>query len=120
MADRVLFIGWGTTVRGREQRALEVFNEALGMYGRMQQEARIESFDVTLLGASSVLNGFMTVKGDTAQIQAVQEDEEFKRAIADASLIVEDLNVIAGHTNAGVAGQMAIFADAIAKVPQTA
>ncbi len=27
MADRVLFIGWGETVRGREERALEVFNE---------------------------------------------------------------------------------------------
>jgi hypothetical protein len=120
MADRVLFIGWGNVVRGREQRALEVFNESLGLYGRMQQDGRIESFDVTLLGANSVLNGYMELKGDVAQIQALQEDEEFKRAIADASLIVEDLNVIAGHTNAGVAGQMAIFADAIAKVPQTA
>ena len=52
MADRVLFIGWGTPVRGREERALEVFNESLGLYGRMQQEGRIESFDVTLLGAN--------------------------------------------------------------------
>jgi hypothetical protein len=39
---------------------------------------------------------------------------------ADASLIVDDLNIIAGYTNAGVAPQMAIYADAIAKVPQTA
>lgn len=120
MADRVLFIGWGTTVRGREQRALEVFNESLGLYGRMQQEGRIESFDVTLLGASSVLNGYMELKGDTAQIQALQEDEEFQRTIVDASLIVDDLNVIAGYTNAGVAARMAIYAEGIAKVPQTA
>ena len=63
MADRVLFIGWGTTVRGREERALEVFNEAVGLYGRMQQDGRIESFDVTLLGASSVLNGFIGAQG---------------------------------------------------------
>jgi hypothetical protein len=120
MADRVLFIGWGTPVRGREERALEVFNESLGLYGRMQQDGRIESLDVTLLGASSVLNGCILLKGDAAQIQALQEDEEFQRVTADASLIVDDLNIIAGYTNAGVAPQMAIYADAIAKVPQTA
>ena len=120
MADRVMFIGWGNPVRGREERALEVFNESVGLYGRMQQDGRIESFDITLLGVNSVLNGFMELKGDMAQIQALSEDEEFQRVILDASLIVDDLNVMAGYTNAGVAGQMAIFAEAIAKVPQTA
>ena len=30
MADRVLFIGWSTPVRGREERGLEVFNESIG------------------------------------------------------------------------------------------
>ena len=120
MADRVMFIGWGNPVRGREERALEVFNESVGLYGRMQKDGRIESFDITLLGANSVLNGFMELKGDVAQIQALSEDDEFQRVIADASMIVEDLNVMPGYTNAGVAGQMAIFAEAIAKVPQTA
>ncbi len=120
MADRVLFIGWGTVVRGREERSLEVFNESLGLYGRMQQDGRIESFDVTLLGANSVLNGYMELKGDLAQIQALREDEEFQRTIADAALIVDDLNVMAGYTNVGVAPQIAIFAEAIAKVPQSA
>lgn len=120
MADRVLFISWGSPIPGREERGLEVFNEAVGLYGRMQQDGRIESFDVMLLGASSVLNGFMTLKGDAAQIQALQEDEEFRRIIVDANLIVDDLNVIAGYTNAGIAPQMAIYAEAIAKVPQMA
>jgi hypothetical protein len=120
MADRVLFIGWGNPVRGREERALEVFNESIGLYGRMQQEGRIESFEVVLLNPTSLLSGYAEIKGDTAQIQAVQEDGEFLRVITDASLIVEDLNVIAGFTNAGVAEQMAIYTEAIAKVPQSA
>jgi hypothetical protein len=120
MADRVLFIGWGTPVRGREERALECFNEALGLYGRMQQDGRLESFDVTLLNPTSVLNGYMELHGDAAQIQAVQEDPEFQRVIIDSSLIVDELNVIPGYTNAGVAQQMAMYQEAIAKVPQTA
>ena len=40
--------------------------------------------------------------------------------IIDASLIVEGLNVMPGYTNAGVARQMAIYSEAIAKVPQMA
>jgi hypothetical protein len=42
MSDRTLFIGWGTSVRGSEGRGLEVFNEALGLLGRIQQEGRID------------------------------------------------------------------------------
>jgi len=120
MADRLLFIGWGVPVRGREQRALEVFNDSVGLYGRMQQDGRIDSFDVTLLSPNASLNGFAQLKGNAGQIAAVQEDEEFIRVITDASLIVEDLSVIRGYANEGVAAQMGIYAEAIAKVPQSA
>jgi hypothetical protein len=120
MADRVMFVGWGTTVRGREERALETFNEAVGLYGRMQQDGRIEALDVVLLGANSVLNGFMLLNGTAAQIAALSEDEEFRRVTLDASMIVDDLNVMPGFVNEGVGPQMAMFAEAAAKVPQHA
>ena len=120
MADRLLFIGWGTPVRGREERALEVFNESMGVYGRMQQDGRIESFNVALLTANAALNGYIELHGTAAQIAALQEDAEFHRIMADASLIVEDLNVIVGYANGGVAEQLAIYAEATAKVPQLA
>jgi len=58
MADRVLFISWGTAVRGREERGLEIFNEAVGILGRMQEEGRIEKFDVVLLDPNGELNGY--------------------------------------------------------------
>jgi len=115
-----MFIGWGTPVRGREERALEVFNESVGIYGRMQQDGRIESLDVILLGANTALNGCMLLNGTAAQIAALSEDEEFKRSVLDASMIVDDLNVIAGYANEGVGAQMMLFAEAAAKVPQTA
>ena len=35
MADRVVFISWGQVVRGREERAMENFNETIGLYGKM-------------------------------------------------------------------------------------
>ena len=73
-----------------------------------------------LLNPTSLLAGYIELMGDAAQIQEVQEDAEFQRVTTDASLIVDDLNVIPGYTNEGVAGQMAMYQEAIAQVPPTA
>lgn len=118
MADRVLVISWGETVRGREERAIEVFNEAVGLMGRMQQDGRIESFDIVLLGPTSTVGGYFEVHGSAEQLAALNEDEEFQRNTVDASLIVEDLHHSQGWTGEAVARQMAMYADAIQKVPQ--
>jgi hypothetical protein len=118
MADRALVISWGQTVAGREERALEVFNEALGLCGRFQQDGRIESFDVVLLTPTGDMQGYIELHGSAAQIAAVSEDEEFQRNTIDASLIVENLRHAVGYTNEGVAQQMAMYQEAIGKVPQ--
>jgi hypothetical protein len=120
MADRMMFITWGEPVRGREERSLEVFNEAVGLYGRMQQEGRIESFDVALLVPSTDLGGYIAVHGSPEQIAALREDEEYQRNILDAGMCVNDVRVCEGYTGAGVGRQMALYQDAIAKVPQMA
>jgi hypothetical protein len=120
MAERVLFIGWGRSVSGREERGLEVFNDALGLYGRMQQDGRIEKFDVVLLSPNTSLSGYMELLGSPAQLAAVREDEEFRRVLTEANLIVEDLCVVDGFTNEGIAPQMEMYREAIAAVPQRA
>jgi hypothetical protein len=120
MADRVLFIGWGTPVRGREERGLEVFNDAMGLCGRMAQDGRIESFDVVLLGPNGDLNGYIELHGSAEQIAAVREDDEFQRNTIEASLVVDRLRHVVGFTNEGVARQMALYQEATSKVAQTA
>ena len=117
MADRGVFIGFGQPVRGREERAVEVFNEFVGMLGRMQAEGRIETMDVTLLDAhGGDLGGFFMVHGSEEQCSALIMDEEFRRAVTDALLIVENLGVVGAMTGAGVAEQMTIFSEALQKV----
>ena len=120
MADRVLFIGWGSPVRGSEERGLEVFNEALGLLGRMQQDGRIEGFDVVLLDPNTDLNGYIAIQGSADQIAALRADEEFRRSQIDASLVVDDLSNVEGYTNEGVAQEMAMYQEALARVPQRA
>ena len=118
MADRVLFISWGTPVPGREERGLEVFNEAIGICGRMQQEGRIEKFDVVLLEPNGDLNGYIEIHGSAEQIAAVHEDEEFQRNTVDASLIVEKLRHVNGVTNEEISRQMSMYQESVGRVPQ--
>ena len=118
MADRVIFISWGTVARGREERALEVFNETVGFYGRLQQDGRIESFDVTLLDANGEMDGYMQLHGSAEQLAALKMDDEYRRILIDAAMVVDGLSQIEGSTNEGVARDMGLFQDAIAKVPQ--
>jgi hypothetical protein len=120
MADRVLFIGWTQPIPGREERALEVFNEAMGLYGRLQEEGRIESFDVALLEPNNGLDGYIQLHGSPEQINALKLDEEFRRVTVDAVLAVDGVRLIEGFTNAAVAREMARYQEAVAKVPQSA
>ena len=52
------------------------------------------------------------------QINALRTDDEFLRSTADAMMIVDRVRHIEGYTNEGVARQMEVYRDAIAKVPQ--
>ncbi len=118
MADRMLFLGWTGVVRGREERALEVFNESMGLYGRLQQEGRIESFDAVMLLPNGTLDGYMQIHGSAEQLAALKEDPDFRRLMADAGMIIEGMCLVDGMTNEAIAAQMALYQEAIAKVPQ--
>ena len=121
MADRLLFIGWDEVARGREERAIECFNESVGYYGRLQQEGRIEGMDVCLLVPSGAdLHGYITLHGTADQLHAVREEEEFMRLFTEASLCVDGMRIMDGFTNEGIARQMGLYQQAAAKVAQPA
>jgi hypothetical protein len=120
MADRVLTISWGAVVRGAEERGLEVFNEALGLMGQMQQDGRIESFHVVLMSPDGDIGGYIEIQGSAEQIASVRNDEAFLRNTIDADLVVENLRHGTGYTNEGIAKIMGMYQEAIAKIPQRA
>jgi hypothetical protein len=110
MAGDALLIGWGPVVRGRELKALDVFQETLAYYGSLQQDSRIDSFEPVLLAPhGGELAGFILLRGSRASLDEVRASDEFRRLIARAGSIVDDVGVIDAFTGDALAQQMTIF-----------
>lgn len=117
MADAGLFIGWGQVVRGREDRALEVFNETLELYGQMQSDGRLESFEAALLEPhGGELAGFTLLRGSEDQIDAIRRDDEFRRLMQRADLIVDGLGMVPALIGASLAQGIAMYQEEIGVV----
>lgn len=114
MADMALFIGWGAPVRGREEKGLDVFNEAISYYGGLQGDGRIESFEVALLEPhGGDLYGFIVLRGSRDQLDGIRGEDEFARITTRAGLVVESLGVVPAHIGEGVANQVTRYREQI-------
>jgi hypothetical protein len=71
-----------------------------------------------LLGPNAELSGYIELHGSADQLAALRENDEYRRILADASLAVDGLRQIDGFANDAFAGQIAIYQESIAWVPQ--
>ena len=99
MADDALFIGWGEVVRGRERKAIEVFNESLQYYLQLQQDGKVESVEPWFLAPhGGDLAGFILLRGQREQLDEIERSPEFERLETRASLIVDWTGGINAYT----------------------
>ena len=75
---------------------------------------------MVLLAPNGDLGGYIVLHGSADQLNAIRQDDEYRRILIDASLAVEKMSVIEGSANEGIARDMAAYQEAIAKVPQSA
>jgi hypothetical protein len=117
MADAGLFIGWGAPIVGREAKGLEVFNEALAYYARLQQEGVIESFETALLEPhGGELQGFILLRGSEEGLARLRVDDEFVRMSTRASLIVEGVGVVSAALGDGLETAITTYQQAISEL----
>lgn len=117
MADHALFIGWGTTVRGRERKALQVFNESVQLWSGAQARGDIESFEIVMLEEhGGDLAGFSLLRGEREKLDRYHMSDEFQDAVARANLIVEKLGVVNAAVGDGVTRTMGRFEAAIGEL----
>jgi hypothetical protein len=114
MADSGLFVGFGVPVRGREQQAIKVFNEAFEYYSRLQQEGAIESFEPVLLEPhGGELDGYFLLRGDKDKLARIRGSEEFERLTARAQLIVENIGIVSAVLGERLMSQMSVFSQQV-------
>jgi len=117
MAEAALFHGWGDAAKGREKQALEVFNESMQYWGRLQKEGRIERFDVFVLSPNGGdASGFILVRGTAQQIDSIRRDEEYERLVSRVRLVVDRLGVQDAFVDEGLARVMSQYADEVGKL----
>lgn len=113
MADDALFIGWGEVVRGRERKAIEVFNESLQYYAQLQQDGKVESVEPWFLAPhGGDLAGFILLRGQREQLDEIERSPEFERLQTRASLIVDRTGVINAYTGEALGRLLGQFEDA--------
>ena len=114
MADAGIFIGWGQVVRGRERRALDVFNESIQYWGELQGDGKIESVEVVLLDPhGGDLAGFALLRGSAEQLASLRSEEEFQLRNTRADLIVDGLGVVDALLGEGIGNAMTTYQEEI-------
>jgi len=117
MADAGLFIGWGAVARGREKEAVDLFNEILGYYGRLQEDGDIESFEPVFLEAhGGDLAGFVLVRGEAEKLASIRVREEFTQYTVRAGLVVDNFGVVGADMEGRLQQQMAFYTEQIGAI----
>jgi hypothetical protein len=117
MADAGLFIGWGQVVRGREKEAVDLFNEILEYYGRLQEDGTIESFEPVFLEPhGGDLGGFVLIRGEAEKLAALRVSEEFYQYSIRAQLHVDGFGVVGADFAERLQSQMAYYTEQIGAI----
>jgi hypothetical protein len=113
LADYGLFVGFGWPVRGREQKATQVFGEAVQFWTRLQEEGEIEGFEAVFLEPhGGDLGGFFLIRGEKDKLARIRWSDEVTRLNTRAQLIADNFGVVAAELGGRIEAQMQIFQEA--------
>jgi urease accessory protein UreH len=119
MAGDALFLGWGQVVRGREQLALQVFQDSIAYYTKLQQDGQIDGFEAFLLAPhSGDLAGFIMMRGEQATLDSILSSPEFQGVVTRAGSVVDNVGVVSAYTGDALAQAMGIFGQVAQDLPQ--
>lgn len=101
MRERTMLVSWGQIPRGRESKALEVFQKAHEYLKKKKEEGKI-NFQVYFNSQSAELAGFMLIRGQPEFL--VGGAEELEELYMQAAAVVDGLSskLLVGGTEEGV------------------
>ena len=109
-ANHAVLFGWNRVVPGSEQKALVLFQEAVGFWGQQQQAGNIESFEPFFLSPhGGDLNGFILVRGQPDKLNQILASDEYITIELRATLLLEGHGVIRAICGEEITRQMGIY-----------
>ncbi len=113
MAEAALCTVWGTPVPGREKQALGVYNDVVQYWARLQEEGKIERFDVVVLAPVGDVTGFLLVRGGAEQIDSIRRTKEYQQLLQRVQLIVSEVRVADAFVDEGLAQIMSQYQEVV-------
>jgi hypothetical protein len=114
MAEAALCTVWGDPVPGREKQALDVYSDVVQYWARLQQEGKIEHFDITVLTPTGGdVTGFLVVRGTAEQIDSVRRTKEYQQLLTRVQLAVSHLRVNDAYVDEGLAQIMGQYQEVV-------
>lgn len=117
MADGVLIMGWSTPIAGREDVALDVFNEFVQHGAQCAQDGQIDGMEPFLCDNNgSDLGGFFLYRGDPMKLAALKDSDAFRRLVIRAGCVVEGVRLMDGVAGEKLAREMTMWAENTADI----
>lgn len=114
MAEAALCTTFGEPVPGREKQALKIYGDTVEYYTRLQQEGKIERFDVTIIGPTGgQVNGFIVVRGTANQVDTLRRTKEFQQMINSVQLVASHTSVHDAYVDEGLAQIMSQYQEVV-------
>lgn len=85
-------ISWGTPVRGREAKSLEVFGKAIAHFDALAKSGRIHGHQ-EFISRTGKQSGFMLVTGDLDELTKIQNEDEVLALTTAGGTICDDFRV---------------------------
>ena len=110
MSRNAVFFAWNRPIPGREQVSGAHFQEFFGYLEGLAGSGAIQGFDVVLLDShGGDLNGFFLIRGEPADLDALQATQEWMEHMTRAVLHLEGSGVVRGTTGDAIPGRMELW-----------
>ena len=108
-----MIVSWGTSVRGREGKSLEVFGRALERFEGLAKSGRIHGHReyFALTGNATKRGGMMVVDGELSELSQLLIEPDMVRLLTEAAEICDnfDVQLFAGGSDQAVQEQVGMF-----------
>lgn len=110
MANAGLLVGWNRAFPGHEAHTVAKFGEYIGFLTVQVMEKKIESFEPVITRPhGGDLNGFFLIRGERAQLNALQDSDQWKDWEVWGAYHLQGFGVVEVNLGAEIAETMKRF-----------